>query len=118
MATTTDVAFRNFLSLLSPEARALLLAIAERLAAVLREVQLRPHTSSALAAAMPGLAVDDQLAMLWCATKHMQETQVNFDLLYLQAESQIETESRSYAMVSNIMKIKHGTLRHWFSRTR
>jgi DNA-binding response OmpR family regulator len=114
----TDIAFRNFLSFLSPDARGVLLATAERVAAVLRQGGPRAQTSNALAAAMPGLAIDDQQAMLWYASKHMEVAPKRFDLLYVQEDSQIGNESRSYAVVSNIMKIKHTTLRRWILRTR
>ena len=108
----TDIAFRNFLSRLSPEARELLLDIAERLAAVIRQGRSNTNAPKALATAMPWLSADERKAMLLCATKQVQETQMSFNLQYLQLQSQMQNENRSYTAVSNIMKTRHDTVRN------
>ena len=49
---------------------------------------------------------------LLAATKQMHETQMSFNLQYLQLQSQMQRESRSYTSVSNIMKTKHDTVKN------
>jgi hypothetical protein len=52
------------------------------------------------------------------ATKQMQETQMSFNLQYLQLQSQMQSENRSYAAISNIMKTKHDTVKNSISNIR
>jgi len=52
------------------------------------------------------------------ATKQMQETQMSFNLQYLQLQSQMQNENRSYTAVSNIMKTKHDTVKNSISNIR
>jgi hypothetical protein len=52
------------------------------------------------------------------ATKQMQETQMSFNLQYLQLQSQMQNETRSYTAVSNIMKTKHDTVKNSISNIR
>ena len=49
---------------------------------------------------------------LLAATKQMQETQMSFNLQYLQLQSQMQRENRSYTSVSNVMKTKHDTVKN------
>lgn len=51
-------------------------------------------------------------AALLAATKQMQETQMSFNLQYLQLQSQMQHENRSYTAISNIMKTKHDTVKN------
>lgn len=60
---------------------------------------------------------DDQNKLL-DATKQMQETQMSFNLQYLQLQSQMQHENRSYTAISNIMKTKHDTVRNSISNIR
>jgi hypothetical protein len=46
------------------------------------------------------------------ATQEMQETQMSLNLQYLQHQSQMQEENRSYTAVSNIMKTKNGNVRN------
>lgn len=69
---------------------------------------------SAIGAATGG---DSQSALL-AATKQMQETQMSFNLQYLQLQSQMQNENRSYTAVSNIMKTKHDTVKNSISNVR
>jgi hypothetical protein len=46
------------------------------------------------------------------ATKQMQETQMSFNLQYLQLQNAMQNENRQYTAVSNIMKTKHGTAKN------
>lgn len=52
------------------------------------------------------------------ATKQMQETQMSFNMQYLQLQNQMQHENRSYTDVSNIMKTKHDTLKNSISNIR
>ena len=52
------------------------------------------------------------------ATKNMQETQMSFNLQYLQLQSQMQNENRQFTMVSNIMKTKHDTVKNSISNIR
>lgn len=52
------------------------------------------------------------------ATKQMQETQMSFNLQYLQLQSQMQNENRSYTAISNIMKTKHDTVKNSISNIR
>lgn len=48
----------------------------------------------------------------------MQETQMSFNLQYLQLQSQMQHENRSYTAISNIMKTKHDTVKNSVSNIR
>ena len=52
------------------------------------------------------------------ATKQLQETNLSFNLQYLQLQSQMQQENRSYTAVSNIMKTKHDTVKNSISNVR
>ena len=52
------------------------------------------------------------------ATKEMQETQMSYNLQYLQLQSQMQHENRSYTAISNIMKTKHDTVKNSISNIR
>ena len=52
------------------------------------------------------------------ATKKMQETQMSFNLQYLQLQSQMQQENRSYTAISSIMKTKHDTVKNSVSNIR
>lgn len=60
----------------------------------------------------------DSQNQLLAATKQMQETQMSFNLQYLQLQSQMQQENRSYTAVSNIMKTKHDTVKNSISNIR
>ena len=51
-------------------------------------------------------------AALAKAIESLQETQMSFNLQYLELQSQMQNESRSYTAVSNIMKTKHDTVKN------
>jgi hypothetical protein len=63
------------------------------------------------------LADRGQQALLQ-TTKDMQETQMSFNLQYLQLQSQMQHESRSFTAISNIMKTKHDTVKNSISNVR
>ena len=62
-----------------------------------------------LALVAAGGSSQDQLL---AATKQMQETQMSFNLQYLQLQSQMQHENRSYTAISNIMKTRHDTVKN------
>lgn len=57
-------------------------------------------------------------SQLLAATKRMEETQMSFNLQYLQLQSQMQHENRSYTAISNIMKTKHDTVKNSISNIR
>lgn len=73
----------------------------------------RASKSTPIGAAMSG--AQDQLLN---ATKQMQETQMSFNLQYLQLQSQMQHENRSYTAISNILKAKHDTVKNSISNVR
>ena len=62
-----------------------------------------------------GTDTSDQLLQ---ATKNMQETQMSFNLQYLQLQNSMQNENRQFTMVSNIMKTKHDTVKNSISNIR
>ena len=52
------------------------------------------------------------------ATKQMKETQMSFNLQYLQLQQQMQNENRSLTTISNIMKSKHDTAKKSISNIR
>lgn len=69
----------------------------------------------AIGSAAGGGGGQDQLLN---ATKQMQETQMSFNLQYLQLQSQMQNENRQYTAISNIMKTKHDTVKNSISNIR
>jgi lysyl-tRNA synthetase class II len=57
-------------------------------------------------------------AQLLEATKQMQETQMSFNLQYLQLQQAMQNENRQFTAVSNIMKTKHDTVKNSISNIR
>ncbi len=55
---------------------------------------------------------------LLAATSNMQETQMSFNLQYLQLQNAMQNENRQFTMVSNIMKTKHDTVKNSISNIR
>jgi hypothetical protein len=60
----------------------------------------------------------DSSGQLMAATQQMQETQMSFNLQYLQLQETMQNENRQYTMVSNIMKTKHDTVKNSISNIR
>ena len=61
---------------------------------------------------------DSASQSLMAATQQMQETQMSFNLQYLQLQESMQNENRQYTMVSNIMKTKHDTVKNSISNIR
>jgi hypothetical protein len=75
---------------------------------------IRRESSRAAYEASKGMSSDQLLN----ATKQMQEAQMSFNLQYLQLQSQMQHENRSYTAISNIMKTKHDTVKNSISNVR
>jgi hypothetical protein len=75
---------------------------------------IRRESSRAAYEASKSLS-SDQLVNV---TKQMQEAQMSFNLQYLQLQSQMQHENRSYTAISNIMKTKHDTVKNSISNVR
>lgn len=72
---------------------------------------LAVYALCALAAASRG----DGSRELIAATPDMQETEMSFNLQYLQLQNMLQDESRAFTAISNIMKTKHGTVKNSIS---
>lgn len=70
--------------------------------------------SSPISAAAGG----DSQSQLLAATKQMQETQMSFNLQYLQLQSAMQAENRSYTAISNILRTKHDTVKNSINNIR
>lgn len=57
-------------------------------------------------------------SQLESATKDMQAAQMSFNLQYLNLQSQMQAENRSYQAVHTIMKTKHDTVKNSISNIR
>jgi hypothetical protein len=62
-----------------------------------------------------GASIAGSQAALMEATQQMQETQMSFNLQYLQLQSQVHEDNRQFTAVSNIMKTKHDTAKNSIS---
>src|SRR5262249_36048758 len=93
----------------------------------------------AIAKAMPGLSAGEVAALadyasgdpgvigspasmgqtvLMQATQQMADSQMSFNLQYLQLHMATQSENRAYTAVSNIMKTKHDTVKNSISNIR
>ena len=57
-------------------------------------------------------------AALLQAVKDLADTQMSFNLQYLQLQQQMQNENRQFTTVSNIMKTKHDTVKNSISNIR
>src|SRR6476469_2820923 len=87
-------------------------------AAIEELVQTISATENMLDAVLDTIDRSGKHAQLLNATKQMQETQMSFNLQYLQLQSQMQHESRTYTAISNIMKTKHDTVKNSISNVR
>jgi hypothetical protein len=92
---------------------------AEKLAVLYSNLASKAEAvAKAGAAVKPGRPDPNALNALLEATRQMQETQMSFNLQYLQLQSQMQNENRSYTAVSNIMKTKHDTVKNSINNIR
>ena len=68
--------------------------------------------------ALDGIAAGDAQAQSVATNRRMQEMQMSFNLQYLQLQSKMQHENRSYTAISNIMKTKHDTVKNSISNVR
>ena len=92
------------------------LAARDRQAVEQLETMLRRRSEAR--AAVGAAAGGNSQQQLLEATRQMQETQMSFNLQYLQLQSQMQHENRSYTAISNIMKTKHDTVKNSISNVR
>jgi hypothetical protein len=59
-------------------------------------------------------AADELLA----AAKQVEETQMSYNLQYLQLQHQMQNESRQFTAISNILKTKHDTVKNSIQNVR
>lgn len=52
------------------------------------------------------------------ATQQMKEMNISFNLQYLQLQEKMQADNRQFALVSNIMKVKHDTARNAINNVR
>jgi hypothetical protein len=82
---------------------------------VLEAKSLAEYTLGAIASPSSGGVSSNELMY---ATQQMQETQMSFNLQYLQLQNQLQNENRQYSAVSNIVKTKHDTVKNSISNIR
>ena len=84
--------------------------------------RLIPKLSDAEVGTLAAYAMDGIAAGDVATTERMgamlQETQMSFNLQYLQLQSQMQHENRSYTAISNIMKTKHDTVKNSINNVR
>ena len=80
-----------------------------------KAVEAAGQGADEVARLVQGRAKPEQLL---AATKQMRETQMSFNLQYLQLQSQMQNENRSYTAISNIMKTKHDTVKNSIGNVR
>ena len=94
-------------------------AAAEKLAVLYstlaKKVEAVAKAGSAVNASNPDRGA---LNALLEATRQMQETQMSFNLQYLELQSQMQNENRSYTAVSNMLKTKHDTVKNSINNIR
>lgn len=92
---------------------------AERLASMHSDLNTKAEqVAKAANAVRAGRPDPASVAALLQATQQMQETQMSFNLQYLQLQSQMQNANRQYTAVSNIMKTKHDTVKNSISNIR
>ena len=92
---------------------------AEKLATMYSDLSTKAEqVAKAANAVTTGRSNPASLTALMQATQRMQETQMSFNLQYLQLQNQMQEENRQYTAVSNIMKTKHDTVKNSISNIR
>lgn len=94
---------------------------AEKLSAMYSELSKKAAQVAKLAGSLnasSGGSSGNSEAQLMAATQQMQETQMSFNLQYLQLQNQMQNENRQYTAVSNILKAKHDTVKNSINNIR
>ena len=63
-------------------------------------------------------AYADAADQLVAAAQRVEETQMSFNLQYLQLQHQMQNENRQFTAVSNILKTKHDTVKNSIQNVR
>jgi hypothetical protein len=116
-------ALREMAVLAKTEQEKALLRDDERIVGEIRRLVLKRQTLRSMASGQTAPAPNraggtGSSTALFDATKQMQETQMSFNLQYLQLQSSMQNENRQFTMVSNIMKTKHDTVKNSISNIR
>ncbi len=106
-----DQDFQNTLQL-----HAKLMSDASKLLQLAEDASKAAQTAAAQIGA--GIAGGASQAQLMVATKQMQETQMSFNLQYLQLQNSMQNENRQYTTVSNVLKTKHDIVKNSISNIR
>lgn len=128
MLTSTKLAFEKCRAGLAPDARADLDRLSAKLTAAVarteRAFSLAVFTKSLMT---PGLTGDDcEVLTFYAATEFLvelnphvkSELEAGFNLQYLQLQMAMQSESRAFTAISNIMKTKHDTVKNSISNVR
>jgi hypothetical protein len=70
------------------------------------------------AVAGAGAGAGDSFNSMMSATKQMSEFQASFNLQYLQLQEKIQTDTRQFNLISNIMKTKHDAAKNALNNVR
>ena len=92
---------------------------AEKLASLYSDLNSKAQqVAKAANAVTTGRSSPASNAALMQAIQQMQETQMSFNLQYLQLQNQMQEANRQFAAVSNIMKTKHDTVKNSIANIR
>ena len=67
---------------------------------------------------LPELSDNELEQVVGGGVDDLQEVSMSFNLQYLQLQSQMQSENRSYTAISDIMKTKHDTVKNSISNVR
>lgn len=70
------------------------------------------------AVAGAGAGAGDSFNQMMAATRQMSEFQASFNLQYLQLQEKIQTDTRQFNLISNIMKTKHDAAKNALNNVR
>ncbi len=91
---------------------------AEKLSTMYSELSKKAALVAKLAGSLNASSGGNSEAQLMAATQQMQETQMSFNLQYLQLQEQMQRENQQYTAVSNILKTKHDTVKNAINNIR
>jgi|GEM_PF-400857 len=75
-------------------------------------------SSGATAAGGGAAGASDSFNTMMSATRQMSEFQASFNLQYLQLQEKIQTDTRQFNLISNIMKTKHDAAKNALNNVR
>jgi predicted secreted Zn-dependent protease len=92
------------------DSHAKILDLNARMSQLFESLRQKAADTAKLAANAKNLPPD-----LMQSLQNLQETQMSFNLQYLQLQNNMQNENRQFNMVSNIMKTKHDTVKNSIS---